>query len=134
MENQGIIEYLKERLQLNIATPRPRYFMRKWRNLAERIDHLRKDVNIALVGKYTKLQDSYASVTKALEHASIQTGFKLNLTVNILFSSNFKQTMEILTWFFLWFQYIEAAHLEEAMKAEDPVIYHSAWQQLCKSE
>lgn len=89
MENQGIIEYLSDRLQLNIATPRPRYFMRKWRNLAERIEHLRKDVNIALVGKYTKLQDSYASVTKALEHAAIGTGFKLNLTVNTLYPSIF---------------------------------------------
>lgn len=81
MEHQGVIEFLNDRLQLNIGMPRPRYFMRKWRNLAERVDHLRKDVNIALVGKYTKLEDSYASVTKALQHAAIETGYKLNLTV-----------------------------------------------------
>lgn len=82
MEHQGVIEFLNDRLQLNIGMPRPRYFMRKWRDLAERVDHLRKEVNIALVGKYTKLQDSYASVTKALQHAAIETGYKLNLTVN----------------------------------------------------
>lgn len=80
MENQGVIEFLNDRLQLNIG-PRPRSFMRKWRDLAERVDHLRKDVNIALVGKYTKLEDSYASVTKALQHAAIEAGYKLNLTV-----------------------------------------------------
>jgi len=81
MEYQGVIEFLNDRLQLNIGVPRPRCFMRKWRDLAERVDHLRKDVNIALVGKYTKLEDSYASVTKALQHAAIGAGYRLNLTV-----------------------------------------------------
>lgn len=81
MDQQGVIEFLNERLQLNIGAPRPRCFMRKWRDLAERVDHLRKDVNIALVGKYTKLEDSYASVTKALQHAAIEAGYRLNLTV-----------------------------------------------------
>jgi len=81
MEHQGVIEFLNDRLQLNIGVPRPRCFMRKWRNLAERLNHVRKDVNIALVGKYTKLEDSYASVTKALQHAAIEAGYKLNLTV-----------------------------------------------------
>ncbi|XP_012283141.1 CTP synthase [Orussus abietinus] len=110
MESQGIIEFLIDRLQLNIPTPRPRNFMRKWRDLAEQIDHLRKDVNIALVGKYTKLEDSYASVTKALQHASIQVGFKLNV------------------------MYIEAINLEPSTKSKDPVVYHEAWQKLCRSD
>ncbi|KOX75796.1 CTP synthase [Melipona quadrifasciata] len=109
MESQGVIEFLNERLQLNIGMPRPRYFMRKWRDLADRIDHLRKEVNIALVGKYTKLEDSYASVTKALQHACIKVGYKLKLT------------------------YIEADNLEQNTKTIDPVLYHEAWQQLCKS-
>ncbi|XP_012268722.2 CTP synthase [Athalia rosae] len=110
MESQKIIEFLNDRLQLNITMPRPRHFMRKWRDLAERIDHLRKEVNIALVGKYTKLEDSYASVTKALQHSSTQAGYKLNLT------------------------YIEAASLEPTTKVEDPVSYHEAWQKLCRSD
>lgn len=109
MESQGVIEFLNDRLHLNIGMPRPRYFMRKWRDLADRMDHVRKDVNIALVGKYTKLEDSYASVTKALQHACIQAGYKLNLT------------------------FIEADNLEQSKKTADPVLYHEAWQQLCKS-
>jgi len=32
------------------------------------------------------------------------------------------------------FQYIEAANLEEETKHKDPVLYHEAWQQLCKSK
>lgn len=108
MESQGVIEFLSDRLQLNIL-PRPRYFMRKWKDLADRIDHLRKDVNIALVGKYTKLEDSYASVIKALQHASVQVGYRLNLT------------------------FIEAANLENSTKLDNPVLYHETWQKLCKS-
>lgn len=104
-----MIDFLTDRLQLKVGVPRPRCFMRKWRNLADRIDHLRKDVNIALVGKYTKLEDSYASVIKALQHACIQVGYKLNLT------------------------FIEADNLEPAKKQLNPVLYHEAWQQLCKS-
>ncbi|XP_044727134.1 CTP synthase 2 [Chrysoperla carnea] len=109
MESQGILEYLIDRLKLNIVKPQPRKFMQKWRDLAERVDTLRKEVNISLVGKYTKLEDSYTSVTKALQHAAIAVGYKLNL------------------------KYIEAANLEKATKLEDPIAYHEAWQQLCKS-
>lgn len=109
LESQGVIEFLNDRLQLNIGLPRTKYFMRKWRDLADRIDHLHKEVNIALVGKYTKLEDSYASVKKALQHAAIQVGYKLNLT------------------------YIEANNLEPNTKVTDPVQYYEAWQHLCKS-
>ncbi|KAI5637455.1 glutamine amidotransferase class-I domain-containing protein [Phthorimaea operculella] len=106
---QGVVQYLTDRLQLS-TVPRPGRFMQKWRNLARRVDNLRKEVNIALVGKYTKLEDSYASVTKALQHACIAAGSKLNLT------------------------YIEAENLEKQTKINDPVGYHRAWQDLCKSD
>ncbi|XP_034948323.1 CTP synthase [Chelonus insularis] len=109
MESQGVIEFLNERLQLNISQIRPRNFMRKWRDLADSMDHLRKSVNISLVGKYTKLEDAYASVTKALQHASLAVGFKLKLT------------------------YIEAANLEQQTLLDHPILYHEAWQKLCKS-
>jgi CTP synthase len=46
-----------------------------------RHDRLLKEVTIALVGKYTKLEDSYASVIKALTHASMAVNHKLNLKV-----------------------------------------------------
>uniref|UniRef100_A0A1B6CF88 CTP synthase n=1 Tax=Clastoptera arizonana TaxID=38151 RepID=A0A1B6CF88_9HEMI len=110
MEAQGIVEFFIERLKLDIPMPRPRRFMQKWRDLAERVDTLRKDVHIGLVGKYTELEDSYASVKKALEHASISAGFNLKLT------------------------YIEAASLEQETKLNHPVVYHEAWQKLCRSD
>jgi hypothetical protein len=45
------------------------------------VDTLHRVVNIALVGKYTKLEDSYTSVSKALQHAAITAGYKLNIKV-----------------------------------------------------
>jgi len=46
-----------------------------------RFDRLLHDVTICLVGKYTRLQDSYASVIKALSHAAMACNYKLDLKV-----------------------------------------------------
>lgn len=43
-------------------------------------------VSIVLIGKYTSLQDSYMSVVKALEHASMRCGQKLDLQVSISYN------------------------------------------------
>ena len=85
-------------------------FMRKWKELADRAEGLRKEVRIVLVGKYTKLQDAYASVIKALQHASLAVNRRLSLN------------------------YINAEDLEETMKTTDPVRYHNAWKSLCQCQ
>ncbi len=61
---EGILTRLNEKLGLN-AQPN----LEKWNTLVERMSHAPKKVNIALCGKYTKLEDSYASVIEALHHA-----------------------------------------------------------------
>lgn len=54
------------------------------RNLAfARYERLLKVCSIALVGKYTKLSDCYASVFKALEHSALAINHKLDLMVSI---------------------------------------------------
>ena len=55
--------------------------------LASRHDRLFDKVHIVLVGKYTTLQDSYTSVVKSLEHASLQCARKLSITVSKLCDS-----------------------------------------------
>ena len=47
--------------------------------LAERIQARRGQVEIALVGKYVKLQDAYLSVAEALKHAGIHHGTNVRL-------------------------------------------------------
>lgn len=109
LEDQNLVEFLTDRLQLNIPSPRPRRLLQKWKELADKYDKAMKTISIALVGKYTKLEDAYASVIKSLHHAALACSHRLNL------------------------KYIEAADLENTTKDERPVKYHEAWQQLCNS-
>src|SRR5581483_4710824 len=46
----------------------------EWAELTRRIDARRELVEIALVGKYVKLQDAYLSVHEALKHAGLHHG------------------------------------------------------------
>ena len=55
----------------------------KWDSLLEvlrEIKEKKEQVNIAVVGKYTGLQDSYLSVIKALEHAAINNNRELKIS------------------------------------------------------
>ena len=46
----------------------------QWEDLVRRIDGATQPVRIALVGKYTQLEDAYLSVIEALNHAGAQHG------------------------------------------------------------
>jgi CTP synthase len=50
-----------------------------WRKIVEALEHPEGEVDIALVGKYVDLTDSYKSLTEALIHAGIHTRSRLNL-------------------------------------------------------
>ncbi len=51
----------------------------EWDNLVARIGKLEGDVEIALVGKYVKLQDAYLSVLEALKHGGIHHGCRVRV-------------------------------------------------------
>lgn len=53
--------------------------LRDWRAMCERCKHPRRTVNIALVGKYTSLRDSYLSVAEAVRHAGAANDCKVEL-------------------------------------------------------
>jgi CTP synthase len=50
-----------------------------WNKLVHALEHPEHEVDIALVGKYVDLADSYKSLSEALIHAGIHTRSKLNL-------------------------------------------------------
>ena len=50
-----------------------------WEGLIHKIKHIKKDIEIALVGKYTQLHDAYLSVIEALNHA----GYDQDVAVKI---------------------------------------------------
>ncbi|CAG9857784.1 unnamed protein product [Phyllotreta striolata] len=108
MENHGMAEFLDERLRLGIAPLPPlRKYMRPWIELGSRMANLKSEITIAVVGKYTRLEDSYTSIAKALRHAGNAAGFRIDLT------------------------FVEASNLEVATLQEDPAAYHEAWRNLC---
>jgi CTP synthase len=53
--------------------------LKKWLEVIEKVENPKGDVNIAIVGKYVKLKDSYKSLIEALNHAGIANKYKVNL-------------------------------------------------------
>jgi CTP synthase len=51
----------------------------EWAQLVDRIDRRTGVVEVALVGKYVKLQDAYLSVHEALKHAGLEHGCAVNV-------------------------------------------------------
>src|SRR5271155_3225998 len=50
----------------------------KWRWFVDRIGKAKKDVTIAVTGKYTAVRDAYASIIKAGEHCGVHLGVNVN--------------------------------------------------------
>jgi CTP synthase len=50
----------------------------KWRWFVDRIGRAKKDVTIAVTGKYTLVRDAYASIIKAAEHCGVHLGVNVN--------------------------------------------------------
>ena len=48
--------------------PAPRPNLDRWRDVQDRIEHPEGEVRIAVVGKYTQLEDAYKSIGEALTH------------------------------------------------------------------
>jgi CTP synthase len=48
-----------------------------WKNLVDALEHPQHEVNVAFVGKYVDLTESYKSLTEALVHAGIHTRSKV---------------------------------------------------------
>lgn len=72
-----------------------------------RWDSLKEAVKIAMIGKYTALSDAYLSVIKALQHACMAAGLKLQL------------------------DWVEAQYLEPHAQEDNPAKYELSWKQVC---
>ncbi len=63
--------------ELSLDTPEPD--LREWRTMTAKAAARKKDVTIAIVGKYVRLHDAYLSIIESLNHAGYETGSKVNL-------------------------------------------------------
>ncbi len=78
------ISFFKEKLDVQVLN----YFKMKskkpvnlnpWKKITKIILQTKKEVNIAIIGKYVELKDAYKSLDEALAHGGIENNVKVNL-------------------------------------------------------
>ncbi len=99
-EKEGLPEILHKKL--GIYSPPE---LRQWEKLVGNLEELEKEVTIAICGKYTQLEDSYASIIESLVHCSAHTKHKVN--IRWLETTDIEEGKQV---------------VEEAMKGVDGVI------------
>ena len=72
---QGIDDIICEHMQLDL----PKADLSAWDRIIDAIEHPSRSVNIAMVGKYVDLTESYKSLSEALKHAGIHTRSEVNI-------------------------------------------------------
>lgn len=75
LEKQGLTDFLLERLDLKTGGED----LKEWKAYLDKLDNPEREVEVALVGKYTHLKDSYISHAEALCHTSALTRTKINI-------------------------------------------------------
>jgi CTP synthase len=75
LHRQGLDEIVCRKLDL-AAYPAD---LTAWEDIVDRLENPEHEVDIAMVGKYVDLQDSYKSLSEALVHAGIHTRTKVHI-------------------------------------------------------
>ena len=75
LHEQNLDEIVIKKFNLDL----PQANLTEWHNVVDAIDNSDNEVNIAMVGKYVGLADSYKSLSEALIHAGIKTRTKINI-------------------------------------------------------
>ena len=76
LHEQGLDGLICDKLRLNT----PPSNLKRWDDLVYETEHPRTEVNIAMVGKYVDLSDSYKSLNEALRHAGMKNHAKVVIT------------------------------------------------------
>lgn len=71
---EGLDNYILSKLKLE-----KKESSGEWEKIVEKLRNLEEEVRIALVGKYTDVQDSYLSIREALKHGGIEAGCKVKV-------------------------------------------------------
>jgi CTP synthase len=92
LQAEGLDRLVCEKLGL----PEGEADLGEWGELTKRIDERRELVEIALVGKYVKLQDAYLSVHEALKHAGLHNGCAVRVRWVDAENMSYDETAELL--------------------------------------
>jgi CTP synthase len=69
LHEQGLDDYVVDRLRLDV----PPTDLAEWRQVVAAKQNPEATINVAMVGKYVQIRDSYISLNEALSHAGIRT-------------------------------------------------------------
>ncbi len=72
LEDQQFTKSILKKLHLEERTSD----LKEWREFVRSLKEAKREVKIAMVGKYTKLKDSYISIKEAIYHAAAHLGLK----------------------------------------------------------
>ncbi|KAF9887929.1 CTP synthase ura7 [Aspergillus nanangensis] len=109
LEQQGFLKVVSDLLKINhLEIPaslvtKGQTTWHQWQTLTTSQERVFDEVNIALVGKYVSLHDSYLSVIKSLEHSAMACRRKLNI---------------------IW---VDSSSLEDSARETDPQAHYKAW-------
>lgn len=75
LEKQGLGDNILDRLNIR----EKKHDMKNWEMYVQNMKHPKDEVEIAVVGKYTDLRDSYISIVEALNHAGTANSTRVNI-------------------------------------------------------
>ncbi len=76
LHEQGLDGLICDKLRLNT----PPANLKRWDELVYEVEHPQGEVNIAMVGKYVDLSDSYKSLNEALRHAGMRNHARVKIS------------------------------------------------------
>ena len=76
MQKEGLDRLVLEHFKIDAPDPD----MTEWKEFLKRLKNPKKEVHIALVGKYVELQDAYKSIQEAFIHAGAMNECKVKVT------------------------------------------------------
>jgi len=75
LHDQGLDDFVVDRLRLEV----PATDLAEWRQVVAGKQNPEATVNVAMVGKYVQIRDSYISLNEALSHAALRTRTRVNV-------------------------------------------------------
>jgi CTP synthase len=75
LEKQGVGDKVLKKLNLEPRVSE----LDSWKEFADRVSGVDREISVAITGKYTYLKDAYASIIESLCHAGGSVGCKVNL-------------------------------------------------------
>ncbi len=73
---EGLDQAVLDAFQIS---PAPKPDLSKWEDVADRINNPEGEVKVAIVGKYTQLEDAYKSIAEALTHGGMANRVKVKI-------------------------------------------------------